>query len=92
MIPPDRLQSKADRYYFKESVRLKPNQFYVSPFDLNVEQGKIEHPYRPTVRFTATVFGRDGTPGGIIVLNYYGQPSWMPWMPFSGNALASLCF
>ncbi len=43
-VPQDKLQNKASRYYFTESQKLGPNEIYVSPFDLNIENGKIEQP------------------------------------------------
>jgi PAS domain S-box-containing protein len=67
------LQSKRDRYYFRETARLQPGQVFVSPFDLNVEDGKIEQPYKPTIRFGSPVTDAQGQRKGILVLNYLGQ-------------------
>lgn len=73
ITPPSVLQNKGDRYYFRETSKLKRNDVYVSNFDLNVEHGKIEIPYRPTLRFAAPVVDRDGESLGIVVLNYEGR-------------------
>lgn len=73
VVPRDRLQRKEDRYYFGETFRLSPGEVFVSPFDLNVEEGKIERPHKPTIRFGTPVEDRRGRKRGIVVLNYLGQ-------------------
>lgn len=62
------LQNKASRYYFRNSMLLKPGEIYVSPLDLNVENGVIEVPYKPMLRLASTVQSSDGHPRGILVL------------------------
>ncbi len=73
VIPADRLQDKAGRYYFTDSVRLKPGKIFVSPLDLNIEQDKIELPYKPMLRVAAPVMNSRGTKRGIVILNYHGR-------------------
>ena len=46
VVPAKDLQNKKDRYYFAETVKLNEESVYVSPLDLNIEQGKIEIPYK----------------------------------------------
>jgi len=65
-------QSKSDRDFFIKTSLLKEGEVFVSPFDLNIEQGKIERPLKPTIRFATPVFDRRGQKRGIIVLNYLG--------------------
>ncbi|MES9913863.1 MAG: PAS domain S-box protein [Candidatus Sedimenticola sp. 4PFRAG1] len=72
-VPESLLQNKADRYYFRESIGLDNNELYISPLDLNMEQGEIEMPYKPVMRFATPVYSRDGTKRGILVLNYLGK-------------------
>ncbi|MET0013402.1 MAG: PAS domain S-box protein [Sedimenticola sp.] len=72
-VAADALQNKADRYYFRESIDLDQGALYISPLDLNMEQGQLEEPYKPVMRFATPVFSRDGTKQGILVLNYLGQ-------------------
>ena len=62
------LQNKADRYYFIEAVE-SSKDYYISPLDLNKEQGVIELPYRPTIRSVAK-YRIDGEVLGLIVLNF----------------------
>jgi diguanylate cyclase len=68
----ENLQSKADRYYFKDAFVLDKNKIFVSPFDLNIENGKIETPLKPMIRFAMPVFDNNGKKRGIIILNYLG--------------------
>jgi len=70
--PEQELQNKARRYYFQQAITLKPGQFYVSPMDLNVENGKIEHPLTPVIRYAAPVTDQRGTTRGVLVLNVSG--------------------
>ena len=70
VVPAKDLQNKKDRYYFTETVILNEESVYVSPLDLNIEQGKIEIPYKPMIRLSTTVYDEKGKLQGIIVLNY----------------------
>ncbi|MGL1861293.1 MAG: response regulator [Pseudodesulfovibrio sp.] len=72
-VPLQKLQNKGDRYYFLESLKLKSSEFYVSPFDLNIENGKIEHPLKPMIRVSMPVYDDSGHRLGIVILNYLGQ-------------------
>ncbi len=49
IVPPEQLQNKGDRYYFAEAVAQPLWSLYVSPIDLNIENGKIEEPWMPTI-------------------------------------------
>lgn len=67
------LQNKAGRYYFKESIGLDRGAIYVSPLDLNVENGVIEEPLKPMIRVATPVFGKNNQRRGIIVINYLAE-------------------
>ncbi|TNG00903.1 MAG: PAS domain S-box protein [Gammaproteobacteria bacterium] len=70
IVPHNELQNKSDRYYFKRSLELKTStDFYISPIDLNVEQGEIVIPHQPVIRFAMKIF-RNNVPRGLLVLNY----------------------
>ncbi|MBK8750293.1 MAG: diguanylate cyclase [Candidatus Competibacteraceae bacterium] len=73
VVPQQRLQSKANRYYFIETLRLGPGQLYVSPLDLNVENNVIEQPFKPMIRFGTPIFDQDGQKQGVVVLNYLAK-------------------
>lgn len=72
-VPADELQDKSGRYYVREALELPRGEIYVSPLDLNVEQGVVEEPIVPMIRFVSPVFsGNDMR--GLIVINYYAAP------------------
>ena len=68
--PPEKLQNKAQRYYFRQSLLLDKAEVYVSPLDLNVENGEIEIPYKPVLRIATPIFSERGQKTGILVFNY----------------------
>jgi signal transduction histidine kinase len=70
IVPQNQLQHKGDRYYFKESFPLEKEEIYISPLDLNIEEGMIEEPIKPMVRFATPVFDKQGRKRGIVILNY----------------------
>ncbi len=72
LVPFSRLQDKSDRYYFLDTMDMRRGEMYTSNFDLNVEHGVVEVPYKPVIRFAMPVFDRDGQRNGVVVLNYFG--------------------
>lgn len=63
------LQNKLDRPYVSETLKLSEDQIFISALDLNVENGRIEVPHVPVLRVAKHLYGRDGLPAGLIVLN-----------------------
>ncbi len=61
------LQDKSGRYYFANTVDLPRGAIFVSPLDLNVEQGEIERPLKPMLRLGSPVFAADGTQRGVLI-------------------------
>ena len=74
-IPQKLLQNKAERYYFKDTMKLGRREVYVSPLDLNVENGQVEQPHRPMIRFGTPIFDHLGQKRGVIIINYC--PEWI---------------
>ena len=73
LVRKDKLQIKSHRYYFKETMALADEELFVSPFDLNIERGRVEEPIKPTIRFGTPLFDSDGRKRGILLLNYLGK-------------------
>jgi hypothetical protein len=69
----DKKQDKSSRYYFLDTMKLDEGEMYVSPLDLNVENGEIEEPLKPTIRIANPVFSDDGSRAGIVIINYLAQ-------------------
>ena len=72
IVPQAELQTKAMRYYFQQALLLERGEIFVSPFDLNVEHGELQHPIKPVVRFLTPAFSQSGEKRGFVVLNYLG--------------------
>ncbi len=73
-VSSDQLQDKAGSDYFIEAMSLPRGALYVSPMNLNREQGRIVTPHMPTIRVAVPVF----QPGaqarrGIVIINLRGQ-------------------
>lgn len=63
------LQNKSGKEYFRNTIIKQPNDIYVSPFDLNMEHGEIEQPFKPTMRLASPLyFG--GEVRGVVVINF----------------------
>lgn len=68
----DELQNKADRYYFKAFMKLSKGSIGFSEFDLNIEHGKLDIPFNPTLRVGMPVY-ENGKKIGLVVINFYMQ-------------------
>ena len=69
IVPKKDLQNKAGRYYFENTITLPKNFVYISPIDLNIENNKIEVPFKPMIRLLIPVYEGDII-RGAFVLNY----------------------
>ena len=67
------LQDKSARPYFIDAIRLQPGQVYLSAFDLNLEQGKVEMPYKPLIRMALRLPVVRGHDHGLLVINMPAQ-------------------
>ncbi len=72
IVPTEQLQRKADRYYFRDTISLARNEIFISPLDLNIENGKIEQPRKPMIRFGIPLYDSDDVKRGVLVINYLG--------------------
>jgi methyl-accepting chemotaxis protein len=69
VIEGEQLQNKGDRDYFNETMQLNVGEIYVSRLSLNQELGKIEIPYKPTIRYATPIFSKNGERKGIVIAN-----------------------
>ena len=65
----EQLQSKGDRHYFQNALKLAPGQTYVSPLDLNKEHGIIVPALIPMIRASVPVRLSDGPVFAVLVVN-----------------------
>ncbi|MFT4121118.1 PAS domain S-box protein [Bradyrhizobium sp.] len=69
VVPDDALQNKDDRFFFQQAIKLPEDQVYVSPVDLNVDDGVIQTPHVPTLRVAEPLFSSNHQLFGIVIIN-----------------------
>ena len=69
----ENLQDKSDRYYYKEALSLQPGGVYISRLDLNVDNGVVEIPYKPMMRFVLPIVDAEQNILALIALNLKGN-------------------
>lgn len=62
----DELQNKAHRDYFEPSSKLSEDEIFISSLSLNKELGEIDTPYRPTLRFSISLYSGNKKVGFLI--------------------------
>lgn len=68
------LADKSRRYYSQKILSLEPGSIYISRFDLNVEAGQVERPFKPTLRVAIRLRPAEaGGSGGFLILNMKGD-------------------
>ena len=72
-VASEALQDKSSRPYYRETLDAPPDAVVFSSLDLNLENGRIEQPFKPVVRVSGQILGPDGKPRAILVLNYLGD-------------------
>ncbi|MCW8895454.1 MAG: EAL domain-containing protein [Sulfurimonas sp.] len=70
LVPKDQLQSKLDRDYIRNGMKLQQNEILLSQLDLNKERGVVEVPHKPTLRLVTPIFNHDGEREGLFVINF----------------------
>jgi len=65
----EELQNKRNRYYVEAGLALANDDVFISQIDLNVEQGKVERPFQPTLR--GVIKASLASMGdGLLVINF----------------------
>lgn len=72
-IQTDKLQNKAQRYYFQKMQKMSKQEVWHSNIDLNMELGIIQKPYIPVIR-TAKPILHNGHFNGLIIINFFIEP------------------
>lgn len=70
VVPDAKLQNKEQKPYFKMALKTKNDEMFISRIDLNMENGKVEHPPKPIIRFGKRVYSVHGEVIGVAVANY----------------------
>ncbi|MHA7865715.1 sensor histidine kinase [Flagellimonas marinaquae] len=69
-MAPMETQNKVDREYVKRGLALERGQVYVSPIELNKENGVIEVPHKPVLRGVTQIFDGNDVQVGLAVVNF----------------------
>lgn len=85
VTPDEHLQDKSTRYYVQETLKLTKGAVYVSPLDLNIEEGQVVVPYEPMIRLATQVFRQDDKLLGMFVLNVNAQAMLRQFARSSGG-------
>jgi len=67
------LQNKAGRDYVEKAKLLKKGEFFISKMNLNIENGKIQKPYTPVIRYSSPIVDSNGILVAVFVINYYAD-------------------
>lgn len=73
VVPSESLQDKSHRPYFLNAIKVPVGAIYISPFELNVENERIERPFKPVIRMAMPVMDSRHGRQGILIVNYLGQ-------------------
>lgn len=71
-ISQENLQNKVHRYYFYKT-KIARDKTYLSDIDLNIEDGRIEVPYKATYHIGKSILV-DNKFRGMIVANFFAEP------------------
>ncbi|MDD2760656.1 MAG: ATP-binding protein, partial [Methylomonas sp.] len=69
LIPDNELQDVKDQHYFTRGMKLSKGELYAEAMGPNIEQGQMEKPLVPVVRFLTPVIGDNGVRYGMVALN-----------------------
>jgi HAMP domain-containing protein len=69
ILQPEQLRDKSRSPYFQAAAKMEFGQIYISDVDLNREDGQIEAPKRPTIRFATPIFAVGNRLVGVLILN-----------------------
>jgi PAS domain S-box-containing protein len=76
IVPDAELRRVADQTTLQEATKLRAGEVYVSPIDLNRQNGIIETPAVPILRVATPLHKPDGTPFGMVVSNIDLRPAF----------------
>ncbi|MFB2936378.1 methyl-accepting chemotaxis protein [Aerosakkonemataceae cyanobacterium BLCC-F154] len=69
VVQGSQLQNKLNTEYFREAIKLRRGEVYISTINLNRENGRIETPFIPVIRFATPIYNGKGQKRGLVVAN-----------------------
>lgn len=70
VVPDEGLQNIINEYYFQDIMEIDMGDIYVSPMDLDMDEGEIVKPYKPVIRFAKQHYDNYGNSSGMLILDY----------------------
>lgn len=74
------------QYYVQEALKRQQGEVYVSPLDLDIEDGNLLAPFQPKIRLVTRVFRKTGSANGLFVLTVNAQPMLKQFTLSTGNS------
>jgi PAS domain S-box-containing protein len=76
IVPDERLAPKGDSSFFKQTIKLRPGDMYVSPITLDRLGETIVTPPMPSLLVATPIFAPDGKLFGIFIINVDMRPAF----------------
>ena len=73
IVPPSELHDESQNKYYLATTALKKGEIFVSKLHLKRNEGVLEKPYLPLIRFGTPVFDKEGNLHGALILKIYAQ-------------------
>ncbi|MBY0455512.1 MAG: response regulator [Burkholderiaceae bacterium] len=73
VLAQNELHDSVSRQYLNDSLKLKRGEINISPIELNTEDGKIEKPHVPVVRFAQPLIGDNDVTYGLTIMTVRGS-------------------
>lgn len=73
ITPEFSLENSTDIPYAQQAIALNQGEVFISPFDLQVDDGEVVEPLVPTIRLATPVFDQQERRVGVIMLNILSQ-------------------
>ena len=75
IVPAEGLEPMGDRNYFKETIKRRPGEIFVSWLRLDRPGTEAANPPRPTLRVATPMFTPDGKLSGIFIIDVDMRPA-----------------
>lgn len=84
VVPAGQLKNQRERYFVRAGLKLAPAEIYVSPLELDADDGLPGQPYRPLIRYVIRVFGENAGANGVMVLALSAEKMLQHLTKYSG--------
>ncbi|WP_324170560.1 response regulator [Sulfurimonas sp.] len=68
-----KLENKSSRDYVEKTKKFKKGEFYVSDMNLNIQDGVIQKPYTPVLRYATPIVNKNNKMVAIFIISFYAK-------------------